>query len=133
MRAFRRPESIPDLDFPEPLSDALSAARFHVGALARFLCARFAADALVLGRHVMLSARASEEIHRASSEGRLLLAHELEHVAQYRRLGVPVFLRRYLAEYARGRLAGASHARAYAEISFEREARERAADVSVSS
>jgi len=51
-----------------------------------------------------------------------LLAHELAHVAQYRRSGAAAFLVRYVSEYLRQRFAGASHAEAYCAISFEREA-----------
>ena len=43
---------------------------------------------------------------------------------QYGRYGMAAFLGRYLGEYLRGRLAGASHAKAYRGISFEREAGE---------
>lgn len=52
-----------------------------------------------------------------------LINHELIHVRQWRDLGVSGFVRRYLAEYLRGRLVGHSHGEAYAAISFEREAR----------
>lgn len=51
-----------------------------------------------------------------------LLAHELTHVAQYRRRGAAAFLGRYAGEYLGRRLAGAPHREAYRAISFEREA-----------
>jgi hypothetical protein len=57
----------------------------------------------------------------------LLLVHELVHVRQWHDLGVIGFLRRYLSDYLRGRLAGLGHRRAYLEIGLEREARRLAA------
>jgi hypothetical protein len=60
-----------------------------------------------------------------------LLAHELAHVRQYRRLGSAAFLGRYLGEYLGRRWAGAPHAVAYRAISFEREAEEELAAVRV--
>ena len=53
-----------------------------------------------------------------------LLAHELVHVRQWRELGAARFLWRYLGAYARGRLAGLGHQRAYEAIPLEAEARE---------
>lgn len=58
---------------------------------------------------------------RAVSDERLL-RHELAHVAQWRRLGVPGFLARYLGAYMRGRLAGRTHREAYRAIPLERDA-----------
>jgi len=56
-----------------------------------------------------------------------LLAHELEHVRQYREQGVTSFLTHYLVDYLRLRLAGWSHQAAYrrlpAEVSAEWRAR----------
>ncbi len=57
-------------------------------------------------------------------EGARLLAHELTHVRQYGRSGSAIFLGRYVGEYLGRRLAGARHAQAYRELSFEREAEE---------
>jgi hypothetical protein len=65
-------------------------------------------------------------IRRGRERSERLLRHELEHVAQYRRLGVLGFLRRYLAAYARGRLRGHSHRSAYRRIPFEASAEWRA-------
>jgi hypothetical protein len=80
------------------------------------------ADAVVLGRRVFLSRRAFDELERHSRDALALLAHELTHVAQYRRHGATIFLGRYFREYLGQRLAGRSHAEAYREISFEQEA-----------
>ena len=44
------------------------------------------------------------------------------HVEQWRRLGVPGFLTRYLAAYLRWRLAGYPHRAAYRRIPLEVEA-----------
>jgi len=52
-----------------------------------------------------------------------LLAHELVHVRQWKQLGVPRFLWRYLSAYFRGRRAGLSHKAAYLAIPLEVEAR----------
>jgi len=48
-----------------------------------------------------------------------LLVHELIHVAQWRDQGIVGFTVRYLFEYVRLRLLGASHDVAYRGISFE--------------
>ena len=48
-----------------------------------------------------------------------LIRHELEHVAQYRRHGIPGFLVRYLWHYVGGRLRGYGHWAAYRRIPFE--------------
>ncbi|MGQ0849964.1 MAG: hypothetical protein ACT4OP_12810 [Actinomycetota bacterium] len=53
-----------------------------------------------------------------------LLLHELVHVRQWQELGTVRFLRRYLADYWRGRRAGLGHDAAYRDIPFEREARQ---------
>ncbi|HVW32125.1 MAG TPA: DUF4157 domain-containing protein [Acidimicrobiia bacterium] len=52
-----------------------------------------------------------------------LVAHELVHVRQWRELGVPRFLWRYLSAYARGRASGLGHQAAYEAIPLEVEAR----------
>jgi hypothetical protein len=52
-----------------------------------------------------------------------LVAHELVHVRQWRELGAPRFLWRYLSAYARGRASGLNHQRAYEAIPLEVEAR----------
>ena len=51
-----------------------------------------------------------------------LLRHELVHVGQWRRLGVPGFLAQYLGAYARWRLRGYPHWAAYRRIPLEIEA-----------
>lgn len=48
-----------------------------------------------------------------------LLRHELEHVAQYRRHGIPGFLVRYAWHYVGWRLRGYGHWSAYRRIPFE--------------
>ena len=48
-----------------------------------------------------------------------LVRHELAHVRQVRRLGLPRFLWRYVREYLALRCRGASSSEAYARISFE--------------
>ena len=72
-------------------------------------------DATTLGRLVV--------VKRGREEDRVLVAHELVHVRQWRELGVLGFLRAYLGEYVAGRRTGLGHRDAYARISFEREAR----------
>jgi hypothetical protein len=84
------------------------------------------ASAIVFGRHVFVSRAAAACLDEGAPDACRLLAHELAHVAQYRRLSAAPFLGRYLGEYLRGRLDGLPHRAAYLSISFEREAEERA-------
>jgi len=51
-----------------------------------------------------------------------LLAHELCHVRQWRELGTPRFLTRYLGGYLRNRLRGMGRTEAYRRIPLEEEA-----------
>lgn len=76
------------------------------------------AAAITLGRLVIVRRRAAGDPH--------LLRHELVHVAQWRRLGVVVFLARYLGSYFRWRLRGHGHRAAYLRIPLEVEAEWRA-------
>ena len=74
--------------------------------------------AITLGRRVYVAAGvASHQIER-------ILRHELVHVAQVNRLGLPRFLYRYLTEFVRHWRATRSVSRAYMLISFEIEAYE---------
>lgn len=70
---------------------------------------------MTLGRFILL--------RRDHLSDTALLAHELVHVRQWRELGVPKFLWRYLSAYARGRAAGLGHQDAYRAIPLEVEAR----------
>lgn len=72
--------------------------------------------AITLGRRIWI-ARALPE-----AELEALLRHELVHVRQMERLGVVVFLLRYLGEYIANRVRRMGHDAAYRAISFEREA-----------
>jgi hypothetical protein len=74
--------------------------------------------AITLGRLVIVRRRAAGDAH--------LLRHELVHVEQWRRLGVVVFLVRYLGSYLRWRLRGHGHRAAYLRIPLEIEAEWRA-------
>ena len=71
---------------------------------------------ITLGRRIYLNARAKP----ATIER--LLRHELAHVRQINRLGLFVFYWRYVSEFARHFWRVRSLNRAYALISFEREA-----------
>lgn len=77
------------------------------------------ADAWTLGSLVIVRRRFATRTH--------LIAHELEHVRQWRELGAVGFLRAYLCAYLGWRLRGYSHAASYrripAEISAEWRAR----------
>ena len=55
-----------------------------------------------------------------------LMAHELVHVRQWAEYGVVGFLRRYLGDYLRGLWTHRRHRKAYLDIPFEAEARDRA-------
>lgn len=75
--------------------------------------------AITLGRRIWIHPRVIETVPETF---RLLLHHELVHVAQYERDGIARFLVRYAWEYLRGRWAGKSHYEAYRGVSYEREA-----------
>lgn len=62
-------------------------------------------------------------VRRGHEADRDLLRHELVHVRQWRELGIVRFAWRYLGEYVAARRRGADHHTAYADISFEVEAR----------
>ena len=76
------------------------------------------ASATTLGRLVLVRADAADDEN--------LMRHELVHVEQWRRLGVPGFLRRYVGAYLRWRLRGYGHWAAYRRIPLEVEAEWRA-------
>ena len=61
-------------------------------------------------------------VRRDCADDERLLAHELVHVRQWRRLGVGGFALRYLRAYLRWRLAGYPHWGAYRRIPLEVEA-----------
>ena len=72
--------------------------------------------AMTLGRLILIT---RDDDRRGGSE---LLAHELVHAAQYRRLGFWSFLRVYLTDYARNLKRLRHHGRAYLAIGLEVEA-----------
>ena len=94
------------------------------GAVSRGVAALCSAEAVTLGEAVLFSRTAWTELERKTDAALLLLAHELVHVEQYRRLGMARFLFSYGGEYLAGRLKGLSHGQAYRDISFEKEARQ---------
>lgn len=69
------------------------------------------ADAWTLGSLVI--------VRRRSARSALLLAHEREHVRQWRQQGVAGFLASYLRAYLRGRVEGYGHGGAYRRIPQE--------------
>lgn len=72
---------------------------------------------MTLGGRVFLAADdlSSENLRR-------LLVHELVHVRQWQQAGALKFLRRYVADYIRGRMGGLDHESAYLAIRYEIEA-----------
>ena len=72
------------------------------------------ADATTLGRFVFVRERAATSPR--------LLRHELVHVRQWRVLGVPGFLVRYLGSYLRWRARRYPHWAAYRRVPLEIEA-----------
>ncbi len=83
------------------------------------------ADGIALGRRVFVR-------RHLVVDGRVslaLAAHEVTHVAQYRRDGVVPFLLRYAAAYLAGRARGLDDHRAYLAIPYEVEARAVAASL----
>ena len=61
-------------------------------------------------------------VRRRAAHDEVLLAHEQEHLRQWKRLGVVGFLRRYVGAYLRWRLRGYGHWAAYRRIPLEIEA-----------
>jgi hypothetical protein len=78
---------------------------------------------ITLGRHIFLDERYRGDADR-------LVRHELMHVLQAKRLGLPRFLYRYAKEWTAGMLRGRGAAAAYEALSFEVEARQAETDVS---
>lgn len=74
---------------------------------------------ITLGRRIYLSPRVAQ---RSGSAMERLLRHELAHVRQVNRLGLPLFLIRYVSEFLTHLLRERSVASAYRKISFEVEA-----------
>jgi len=81
---------------------------------------RARADGITLGRRVYIRAALFD---RPTGLSRSLVAHEVCHVAQILREGVPRFYARYVTEYARGLARGLGDRAAYLAISYEVEAR----------
>lgn len=72
------------------------------------------AAAITIGKNVLVRPHCADDEH--------LMAHELVHVDQYKRLGYARFTLRYLGAYLRARMAGHSHMAAYRRIPLEVEA-----------
>jgi hypothetical protein len=111
---------------PEEISPQLRASLTDADAVVHFEFPRWlrpllfrGVAAITLGRRIYL---APETIHQPVAEIEALLRHELAHVRQAVKLGLPRFIYRYVNEYIDLRLAGRTAAQAYREISFEREA-----------
>jgi hypothetical protein len=97
--------------------------QLRTGAFARALTKILAAEAVTIGGRVFLSSAAARQVAAGTPAGQQLLRHELAHVTQFAREGSARFVWRYAVSYARGRRRGLSHAAAYLEIPYEREAR----------
>lgn len=74
------------------------------------------AGAITLGSHVYFKGSLFDEVIEGDRPD--LVAHELLHTAQWRTDGL-AFVPRYLTEYIRLRLVGATHDAAYRSISYE--------------
>ena len=104
--------------------------KVHAGRVVGWLTRRARIDAITLGRRVLVAPR---HVRRglggdAGAVAGRLMAHEVAHLLQAERAGLVRFLFAYLREYWSGmrrapRWDATAHWRAYAEISFEREAR----------
>lgn len=77
-------------------------------------------EAITLGNRIFVRSDGFEAVVAGTRRG--LVVHELEHVMQWRSEGI-VFLLRYVSQYIRFRLLGASHRAAYLSISYEIQAR----------
>ena len=107
---------------PARLADAVNAAKARVClGYPWWLRPWLARDviAITLGRRIYLSAKTAS-MKPLSLEK--LLRHELAHVCQVERLGLIVFLWRYVAEFVGHLRRERSVQRAYSRISFEIEA-----------
>lgn len=76
--------------------------------------------AITIGRRIYLGERL---LSRGPEEIETIVAHELEHVRQFARLGVVRFAWLYARDYVRNRRRGMSAYEAYEAIPFEVEAR----------
>lgn len=76
--------------------------------------------AITIGRRIYLGGGL---LTRGADEIEAIVAHELEHVRQFARLGLVRFAWRYAGDYVRNRRRGMSSFEAYEAISFEVEAR----------
>ena len=74
------------------------------------------ASAITLGSHVYFQRSLFDEVIEGHHPD--LVAHELLHTVQWRMDGIG-FVPRYLSEYLRLRLVGATHDAAYRSISYE--------------
>lgn len=72
--------------------------------------------AITLGRRIYVAADLAQE------RGERFIRHELAHVRQINRLGLPRFYWRYFREYVANRRKGMAPSAAYRNISFEIEA-----------
>lgn len=76
--------------------------------------------AITLGRRIFLG---RDLLLAPARDVAAIVAHELEHVRQFARIGAARFAWRYLRDYARNRRRGMSAYEAYEAIPFEVEAR----------
>ena len=104
--------------------------KVHAGRAVGWLTHRARIDAITLGRRVLVAPRHVRRgrVGGACAVAGRLMAHEVAHLLQAERAGLVRFLFAYLREYWSGlrrapKWDAAAHWRAYAEISFEREAR----------
>lgn len=110
------------MNFPESLQQAVDDARARVRiGFPWWLRLWVARDvtAITLGRTIYLSHSAGQRTGAALSR---LLRHELVHVKQVNRLGLSIFLWRYVTEFLRHWWRERSVSKAYRRISFEVEA-----------
>jgi len=77
-------------------------------------------QAITLNRRVFVSPSRFDAV--VAGKDPVLLVHELMHVAQWADNGAFRFIVRYILEYLRLRMLGASHQAAYRGISFEQAA-----------
>ncbi len=100
----------------------LGAVRLHAGGGARAVARGLGAAAVTFGERVLFSAGAWPAVARREPRGVALVAHEVVHVLQYRRLGWWRMLLSYVGGYLAGRVQGRTHAASYRRLPAEREA-----------
>lgn len=122
-----------ELFFREHLNDEnfnLPVINFYVGKITKIFTSLISVHGLTVGRRIFITPRLlSFNQNNALKLPEDLIAHEITHVIQYKKLGFIIFFSQYLTNYWRNlrkkkKWDAASRHEAYLEIPFEVEARD---------